>query len=119
MASLLVFRKWKELGKGVGILLLNDVWHSAVVDFGYVSSRIFCIKFKFSRIKVCVVVGYGPNEGGEKRNRFCYNMDSILDSIGNGYKLCILGDLNSGIGDRTSITGSFGVPEENDNGRSG
>ena len=39
-------------------------------------------------------------------------MDRTLDSVGNGYKLCILGDLNGWIGDRTraSITGAFGVP---------
>ena len=45
---------------GVAILL-NDVWHSAVIDFGCVSSRIIWIKFKFSRVKVCVVGEYGPN----------------------------------------------------------
>ena len=46
-------------------------------------------------------------------------MDRTLDSVGNGYRLCILGDLNGWTGDRTraSITGVFGVPEENDNGR--
>ena len=38
--------------KGVAILL-ND----AVIDFGCVSSIILWIKFKFSRVKVCVVVG--------------------------------------------------------------
>ena len=48
--------------EGVAILL-NDVWHSALVDFGCVSSRILWIKFRFSRVKVCVVVGYCPNEG--------------------------------------------------------
>ena len=33
--------------------------------------------------------------------------------------LCILGDLNGWIGDRTrdGITGAFGIPGENDNGR--
>ena len=40
-------------------VLLNDVWHSAVVKFGSVSSRIFWIKFKFSRVKVCVCVVAG------------------------------------------------------------
>ena len=38
--------------EGVAVLL-NDVWHSAVVKSGYVSSRILWIKFKFSRVKVC------------------------------------------------------------------
>ena len=34
-------------------------------------------------------------------------------------RLCILGDLNGRMGDRTraGITGAFGVPGENDNGR--
>ena len=46
-------------------------------------------------------------------------MDRTLNSIGSGYRLCILGDLNGWIGDRTraSITGAFGVPGENDNSR--
>ena len=49
-------------------VLLNDVWHNAVVKSGCVSSRILWIKFRFSRVKACVVVGYFPNEGeGEER----------------------------------------------------
>ena len=53
--------------EGVAVLL-NEVWHTAVLKYGCVSSRIHWIKFKFSRIKVCVVVGYRPNEGdGEER----------------------------------------------------
>ena len=46
-------------------------------------------------------------------------MDRTLDNVGNGYRLCILGDLNRWIGNRmkAGITGAFGVPGENDNGR--
>ena len=80
--------------EGVNVLL-NYVWHSAVIKFGCVSSRILWIKFKFSRIKVCVVVGYGPSKGdSEERDRFWNNMYSILDRIGNGYRLCIPVALN-------------------------
>ena len=67
-----------------------------------------------------VVVGYGPSEGDdEERNRFLNDMDRILDRVGNGFRLCVLGDLNGLIGDKTraGITGAFGVPGENDNGR--
>ena len=84
------------------------------------SSRILCIKLKFSRVKICVVVGYRPNErDGEERDRICKNMDRILNRVGNGYRLCILSNLNGWIGDRmrAGITGGFGVPGENDNGR--
>ena len=104
-----------ERARGGVAILLNDVWHSAVVDFGCVNSRILWIKFEFSRVKVCVIVGYGPNEGnGEERD-----IDRTLDSVGNGYRLCILGDQNGCIGDRTraGITGAFGAPGENDNGK--
>ena len=45
--------------KGVTILL-NDVWHSAVIDFGCVSSRILWVKFNFSKLKVCVEMLYAP-----------------------------------------------------------
>ena len=35
--------------------VMNNEWHSAVIGFGCVSSMIVLVKFKFSRIKVCVV----------------------------------------------------------------
>ena len=46
-------------------------------------------------------------------------MDRTLDNVENVYRLCILGDLNGSIRDRTraGITGAFQVPGENDNGR--
>ena len=76
-------------------ILLSNMWHSAVIDFGCVSSRVLCLKFKFSRVKFCVVVEYGPSEGnGEERDRFWNDIDRILNRVGNGYRLCILGDLN-------------------------
>ena len=50
-----------ERGREGMAVLLNDVWHSAVINFGCVSSIILWIKFKFSRVKVYVVVGYDPN----------------------------------------------------------
>ena len=45
-------------------------------------------------------------------DRFWNDMDRTLDNVGNGYRLCILGDLNGWIGHRTraGITGAFGVP---------
>ena len=69
-------RRWKEL--------LNDMWPSTVIDFYCVSIRILWIKFKFSRVKVFVVVGYGSNEGdGEEWDKFWNDMDMILDRVGN------------------------------------
>ena len=50
-------------------------------------SRILFIKFRFSKVKVCVVVGYGPNEDDEERDRFWNDMDRILDRVGKGYRL--------------------------------
>ena len=82
-------------------VLLNDVWHSAVIDFGCVISRILWIKFKFSWVKVCVVVGYGRNEGSsEEREKFWNDLDRNMDKVGDGYRSCVLGDLNGWIGDR-------------------
>ena len=45
-------QEMKRAREGVAVLLY-DVWHSAVVKSGCVSSRILWIKFKFSRVKVC------------------------------------------------------------------
>ena len=98
----------KRAREGVAILL-KDVWHIAMVEFECDSSRKLWIKFKFSRVKVGVVVRDGQNErDGEERDRFWKDMNRILDRVGNGYRLCIL-DLNGWIGDRTraSITRAF------------
>ena len=56
----------------------------------------------------------------ERVNKEFWNdMDRALDGVWNDYRLCILGDLNGWIGDRTTagITGAFGVLGENDSGR--
>ena len=69
---------------------MSDVWHSVVVKHGCISQRILLIKFKFSRVKVFVVVGYGSNEDDEERDRFWNDMDRILYRIENRYRLYIL-----------------------------
>ena len=66
------------------------VWHSAVIDFGCLSSKILWIKLKFSRVIVLVVVGYSSNEDDEERDRFWNDMDRILYRIENRYRLYIL-----------------------------
>ena len=56
-----------------------------------VSSRILWVKFKFSMIEMCVVVVYNPNERDvEESMRFLKD----LDRVGNGYRLCVMEDLN-------------------------
>ena len=40
------FQEMERARKG-GSILLNDVWHSAVIDFGCIKSRILWIFFKF------------------------------------------------------------------------
>ena len=48
-----------------------------------------------------MVEGYSPNEGdGEERDRFWNDLDRIVDKVGNGYRLCLLRDMNGWIGDR-------------------
>ena len=85
-----------------------------MIDFGCISCRILWIKLHFLRVKVCVGVGYGPNERVEERNRFRNDLDRNMDRVGNEYRLGVLRDLSRWIGDRVraGITGSFGVPRE-------
>ena len=95
--------------EGVAILL-NYVWHSAVVDFDVSALESSGLNSRFQ----------GLNEGdNEEMDRFWNDMDSTLDRVGNRYRLCILDDVKGWIGDRkrAGIIGAFGVPGENDNGR--
>ena len=60
-----------------------------------------------------------PLRGKLKEERFWKDVGSIVDRARNGYMLCVPGNLNDWLGDRlrASITGGFGVPGENRNGR--
>ena len=48
-------------------LLMNSEWYSAMIYLGYISSRTLWIKFQFTRVKISVVVVYGPTEGGKSK----------------------------------------------------
>ena len=55
---------------------------------------------------------YGTTKGNvEERDRFWNDLDRIIDKVGNGYRLFVLGDLNGSVGDRMKLgkTGWFGV----------
>ena len=74
--------KWKgEVSQcGVnGSILCKGVWRSAVIDFRCVSCRILMIKFRFSRVKVCAVVGYSPNEEDGKECEWKFEI--VLEGV--------------------------------------
>ena len=61
------------------------------------------------------MVGFGPNKGnGEESEKFWNDLDVILNREGNGYRLCVLGDLNRFIGDtvKVGITGTLIMEEK-------
>src|SRR5678815_5516844 len=51
-----------------------------MVDFVCVSTRSLKVKFKFEKVKICVVVTYDPSEGNvEKSMIFWDNLNDVLD----------------------------------------
>ena len=89
-----------------------------MIGFERISSRTLWVKFKFSRVKVYILEVYGATEGeDEEMERFRNDLNRVLDRVGNGCKLWVLGDLNDWVADRlrAGITGGFGVPGKNDN----
>src|SRR5678815_4943822 len=96
--------------EGIAILM-SDLWYRAMVDFVCESTRILMVKFKFEKVKVCVVVTYFPSEGNvEESAIFCDNLNDVLDGVSRSFRLIVLallGDLNGWIGDqkRDGITG--------------
>ena len=101
-------------------MMMNDVWFEAVVGYGCVSSRMLWVKFKFARVKLCVVAVYGPcNDRKEcEKDKFWNDLRNVMNKVGNGYRLLVVGDLNGWVGDEAidGITGKFGVPGVNENG---
>ena len=64
-----------EIGREDVTDLLNNVWYTAVIEFGCVSSRILSIKFTFALVKTLYIRTEGDDE---ERKRFLNDMDSIL-----------------------------------------
>jgi hypothetical protein len=106
--------------EGVAILM-SDLWFRSMVKFECVSPRILLVKFKFKKVKVCVVVSYGPSENSEEEEymTFWNELNDVLDTVSLGFRMIVLGDLNGWIGDRKrdGVTGDFGVEGENENGK--
>ena len=83
---------------------LNGWVSVSVLKEGCVSSRILWVKFKFSKVQVCVVAVYGPTEVEiEERERFWNDLDRVVDRVGNGYRLCVLEDMNGWVGERLRV----------------
>ena len=59
------------------------VWHSAVNDYGFITSRMLWVKFKFSKVKVCVVVVYGP-----LREKLWSDLNRVVDRIDKSISMC-------------------------------
>ena len=58
--------------------MMNDEWHSAVIEFGCISPTVHWINFMFSKVKVCVMVVYGPTEGeAEEKEKFWSDLDRV------------------------------------------
>ena len=106
--------------EGVAVLM-SELWHKSLVNFVCVSSRILMVKFKFARVKVCVVVAYGPSDNcaAEERVEFWNDLKGVLDRVNRGFRVIVMGDFNGRIGvqKRDGITGAFGVEGENENGK--
>src|SRR5678816_3766985 len=53
-----------------------------MVDFVCVSTRILKVKFKFEKVKICVVATYDPSEGNvEESAIFWDNLNDVLDGV--------------------------------------
>ena len=78
-------------------------------------------KFKFKKVKVCVVASYGPSEGSDDDEcmKFWNDMKETLERVSGGFRIIVLCDLNGWVGDRKrdGITGGYGVEGEIENGK--
>ena len=70
-----------------------------------VTSRIMGVSLKFEMIKGRVFVSYVIIEGdNQERERGWNNLKRVLDRVLNGYKLCVMGDLNRWVSYRVEDT---------------
>ena len=112
--------KGRERAKeGVGVLM-NEEWYKALVKYECVSSRVIYVKFKFKRVKMHIVVAYGPlnDRKKEEKDKFWNELRTIVNEFGKRDKVLIMGDFNGKVGRviREGITGRHGVGEIDENG---
>src|SRR5678815_2308701 len=80
------------------------------------------VKVKFGGEMWVFICAYAPVNGAreEERERFWSELNECWESFGINDKICLLGDLNAGVGreEMGRIIGPFGLGERNDNGES-
>ena len=80
-----------ERAREVVAVLMKDEWYSVMTDFGCVSSKVIWVKFKFSLVKICVVVKNSSTEEAIKEMKSFLNyLDRVVDRLCNEYRLCMI-----------------------------
>ena len=113
-------RERSKAQKGVTVLM-SDKCCKSLMNVEYKSARVLFAKFRFARVKVCVILVYGAVNGASEyeRESFWNEVERTVDEVGNSYRVIVMGDLNGWGGDVEceGITGKHGVPGVNENGQ--
>ena len=105
--------------EGVAVLM-TDKWRRHLTAYECVNSRLVMVIFKIGGLKLAVVAAYAPCDNREDavKDEFWGMLDTLLGTLGDTYKVFVLGDMNGKVGNRVvnDVIGCQGVPGENDNG---
>lgn len=104
---------------GVSILLKKELANN--LKWRSVSERLIVAEFKISGRSVVVIGVYWLDDCAKSamKDSFQNNLKSIVENVDKEHELVILGDFNSrvGVDKNSSVVGSYGEPEINNNGR--
>ncbi|KAK3568760.1 hypothetical protein QTP86_016288 [Hemibagrus guttatus] len=106
----------KSQGKGV---VLKEEFVRNVLEVKRVSDRVMSLKLEIEGVMLNVVSGYAPQVGCdlEEKERFCSELDEVMESIPMGERVVIGVDFNGHVGEGNTgdeeVMGKFGVKERN------
>ncbi|KAK3566834.1 hypothetical protein QTP86_004561 [Hemibagrus guttatus] len=103
---------------GVGVVLKEEFVRN-VLEVKRVPDRVMSLKLEIEGVMLNVVSSYAPQIGCEleEKERFCTELDEVMESIPTGERVVIGADFNGHVGEGNTgdkeVMGKFGVNERN------
>ena len=99
--------------------MVNKGVQNAVLGCNLQNDRMIFVHFQGKPFSITVIQAYAPTNNAEEAERFCEDLQDLLELIPKKDVLFIIGDWNARVGSQEipEVTGKFGIGVQNEAGQ--